>query len=405
MKALFHIATIITLLLVAPHQQSTQLPEIQLTVDSTYNVGYPVSFNINSSLASTQAVLVIKDSWGLHALPTELAPGTNVIIIPTALTTKSGRVDLELWVNEDLSAKTHFNMAPQNLKQPFPEVYTGPRFLLAGGADEAMMVATPLDSLDNPLPEGTEVNYRVRGRGGDQLSTGVIQGLFTYHMFNSDRQTGIMTAHMTCANSSSPEFDFFVKSAAPGDFNIIQDQLHQEADGQQLVRITTDELTDSLGNVLVDGTIVRFIAESSLGSFNQYSAPTINGVAVAEFPFPAEAQSWNLKALIPGYARSNRLEIVFEPSLKELTAHYQLETHSLVIGPLITRFGNQIADGTKIKVLLKTPDKHSIELITTTRLGMSRVDLASAKIPNGTYDIEFYGGGLKLELNKVTIEI
>jgi len=393
------------MLLVARSQNPTQLADIQMKVDSTYKVGYPVSLSINSSIALTQTMVLIKDSWGLYTLPAEIESGANIVIIPPTLTTKSGRVDLEFWADGILYAQTHFNLAPQNIKHPVPEVYTGPRFLLAGGEDEAMMVATPLDSLDNPLPEGTEVNYRIRGRGGDQQSTGGVQGLFTYHIFNSDRQTGTMTAHMTCANTSSPEFDFFVKSAAPTNFTITRDQLHQAADGQQLVRITTNEITDTLGNILVDGTIVRFIAESTTGSFNQFSAPTINGIAVAEFPFPAEAQSWNLKAIIPGYAGSNQLEIVFEPSLKELIAYYQPEANSLVIGPLVTKFGNQIADGTKIKVLLKNQNNQLIEITTTTRLGMSRVDLASAKIPNDTYDIEFYGGGLKLELNKVTIEL
>jgi hypothetical protein len=260
-----------------------------------------------------------------------------------------------------------------------------------------------LDSLDNPLPSGTEVQYNIRGGSGVQSKSSEISGLFAYDLFKSDRQTGIMNAYVACLNSSSQEYDFFVKSAAPTNFGIIQNKLHQDADGQQLVRLVTTTIMDSLKNVIVDGTTVRFTVRTSSGSFSQMTAPTINGVAYAEFPFPQEQQSWQVNALIPGYANSNNLELDFEPALDGILARYNSHKNTLDIGPLVTRFGNLTADGTPLKIVLKQSDK-TIELSATTRLGLAKVDLNSAKVPDGVYDILFKAGGKELVLKAINIE-
>ncbi len=376
---------------------------VAILSDSTYEAGTPIKLSFNASSEIGKALLIIRDSWGLHSMPIDLQPGNNALTLPAHLSVKTGLLDVEVWVQSVMLAKDTFSIVPQEITQPIPEVYTGPRFLIAGGTDQAMIVATPLDSLDNPLPTGTEVQYKVRGGDGVQSKSSEVDGLFAYDLFRSDRQTGIMNAYIACLESSSQEYDFFVKSSSPVDFSIIQNKLHQDADGQQLVSVVTATITDSLNNVIVDGTVVRFAIRTSSGSFSQMTAPTINGVAYAEFPFPLEPESWLVNALIPGYATSNTLTLDFEPALDEILARYNPNKNTLDIGPLVTRFGNLTADGTPLKIVLRQDDK-KIELSTTTRLGIAEVDLSSAQVPDGVYDIVFTAGGKELVLKKINIE-
>jgi len=403
MKLLATIAIILCAGVVAVEQSNSRQLEVAILCDTAYVVGKSFDIRIEASDNDESGVLLIKDSWGLHPHPVVISAGSNTIKWPVPLSQKAGQVKVEYWTKSKRLATASFRLLPQKTMQPIPEVYTGPRFLIAGGVDEAMMVATPLDSLDNPLATGTEVQYKIRGRGGVQSTTGSMTGLFAHTVFQSDLQSGIMNAYISCQQSSSQEFDFFVKSGAPIDFTIIQSKVHGDADGQQLVSVVTDVITDSLQNIIVDGTTVRFGVTTSDGSFSQMTAPTINGVAYAEFPFPQKQQTWKMRALIPGFARSNVLEINFEPSLDEILAHYNPQKNTLDIGPLLTTFGNLAADGTRLKIVLQQHDQE-IELSATTRLGQAKIDLSTARVPSGTYDILLTAGGKELILKAINIE-
>lgn len=367
----------------------------------SYTVGETITIGISAPSDTPRGFLVIQNAWASSIMEIDFQSSTEVTL-PTQFIQKSGLLILRLMVDNKLAGSKQLWLSPQPAAQGQPEVYTGPRFLLAGGEVNAMMVATPLDSLDNPLNSNTAINFKLRSSQDKWLHNTVTEHLFAYYIFPSSNQKGIMSGHVTCGENSSPDYDFYVTPNLPEDFSISFDRLHQEADGHQLIKFTTGVIRDSLNNIVADGTLVKFKVKNENQEYYLATGLTVNGVAQVDLPFPVKAEKWQIKAFISGYAQSDPVSLDFSNSLGHMPWKFYKNNRLLTLGPLKTTFGNTVADGTNILVDITGEDLHK-QLMITTFQGSAEANLGEVEFPDGIYEIVLNCGGLqtKIPLTKI----
>ncbi len=303
----------------------------------------------------------------------------------------SGRFELTLYYQDKVLSKNIITMVPGTSYAPEVEAYCGPKQILAGGEDFTMVIGSSLDSLDNPWPVGTEITYRYVFKSHAKLRTAKTKVLHSYVRFYSDNESGTPVISVAKDNSSRNEFDITIYPNHPKSFKLSYDRAHPYADGKQITTIVTNEIIDTLGNRIADGSMVYFEIKTSYGEIMQAMGTTVGGIADITLPAPAKAMDWSVRAYIEDYSQSNTISIPYLPSVKPFAIQWTKD-QQLIIGPVTGFLQQYVPNYTEMEVMICAAHTEVTKTIYS-REGMAFLDVGEMGLEKGTYTVTVGCGG------------
>jgi hypothetical protein len=272
--------------------------------------------------------------------------------IPATITKRAGVVQWNLVLDEHVIQNGQFQLLPATQNLGALENYLGPRSIVANVRDYTMLVAIPTDLLDNMLPDGTVVSLNQQFKNQITKTPYSLEKGFAWQRISAPLTTGRMSTGSTLDNISSKELVADVFPDVAVDFQLSLDQNHEYADGNEISTFKTSQIKDEHGNVMTDGTLVKFFMSDASGARWQTIAPTINGFAFAKAIHPQTPTTWNVKALIQGIAESPELKVTFNSIIDTIPIQVRNGT-TIVVGPLTSYLGQIIPDGIQVTIGLQ----------------------------------------------------
>lgn len=315
------------------------------------NSGITVLFKTFDKSAYQKINFMISGTYGSSLLHATLKNNKLVIKIPPEITKHSGAVAWQLISDQKTLQNGSFKLMANIKALKTIENYLGPRSIMANVRDYTMLVSIPVDSLDNLLPDGTKVSLQHQFKGTisqqyKRLSTG-----FTWQRIRAPLRTGRLITGSTINYISSKELVTDVFPDIPTAFKIMEDSNHNYADGNELITIKTDQINDAHGNIITDGTLIKFFIKNDQNKKWQTTASTINGYAFAKALHPERPSIWTVKGIIPGMVESPELRIKFQSVLKQIPIQ-EPKNGRITIGPLTSYLGQLIPDGIPVTIEL-----------------------------------------------------
>ena len=350
---------------------------------------------------------VVSGTYGTTVIKPQLDQDQLAIHIPEVISQHSGIIEWKLIAGETTLERGSFKLLP-NIKQlKTVENYVGPRSIIANERDYTMLVSIPVDSLDNMLPDQTVVQMSKQFKGDITSTKKEIKSGFAWQRIPAPLTTGRLITGSTLQQISSKELvvDIFPDIAVP--FKITKSSNHNYADGNEIIieeneynripiaRIPimiktskcnlhkkTDQIKDSHGNIMTDGTLVTFFIKDDHDNSWQTTASTVNGYAFAKALHPQAPSTWTVKGVINGMVESPELNITFKSIIDKIPFSFS-ENKTVTIGPLTSYLGQLVPDG--IPVQLKIDGS---EIILKTHNGIATYTFDTKIIEPNTYDIQ-----------------
>lgn len=301
--------------------------------------------------ATSEMVLVLQHAFGVQVVAGTPDNGQVRFDLPSAITNKSGEVSAILYAGGEELHSRSLQIVPDVSRPGLIEAYCGPKHLVTDRNDNTMVVASVLDSLDNPFPESTETVYTLTSRGRPtqkKVATGPLHS-FTRFMAPDIEGYGTLTVTSDTLSHTAFRIDFYAND--PVDFRIACLREHDYADSEQLVTLETEVMRDRHGNVIGNGTIVHFMIENTEGARTMAVARAVEGRAACRMPAPAHPTVWRVRAEVPYYAKSsNVLSVTFRPSLRDYPVRVDMAQGTLLVGPVTGYMGQYLADATPVQV-------------------------------------------------------
>jgi len=275
----------------------------------------------------------------------------------------------------------------------------GPRSIVADGAHWTMLVAVPIDRYGNPLADGFPVTIRAQHpvpEGEDPLAalevqTGQVERLFAWVRVYSRTKAGRTFLSVNAGDAASPERDVQEVPGTPVSFALYAVPAVAVADGRQTVEISSDQIRDRFGNLLLDGMNVQLLSDSADGSRRMIPTFTQDGRIYATLQSPDQPGELVLHALIDGVL-SEPLSLRFTdgpavqpfPVAMELTDTYL----NLTAGPLLGPIDQFIPDGTTVYFTITDPDGVPIEAEAVAEYGYATLQLRREDLMVGAYRVK-----------------
>lgn len=352
--------------------------------DTVVNAGEQMVLFLDDYPSTEYAWLI--HSYGMDVLFPVEERGKLAVKIPRLHTEKKGIILVEGYLSDSKAWECRVQSLPKVKDSPLTiEAYCGPKHLVVGNDDFAMISATALDQYDNPLNGGTmlDVNFLVEGykRVSKIVSDGLVA--FTSVFSPSHRGYGALSVNYGATGSKEFRLDFY--SNDPLDYKLFLTREHEYADGNQLVQIQTSKLLDRFGNSLENGTLIYFNITDSKGKTSIATGETIDGNAAISLPAPLYETSWTITSSIPGYARSTPLMVQFSPSVADFDLSHQ--GRLLKIGPILGHMGQYLKDGTLVNIQLQSVSSaYNFDL--PVENGMTELNYHDRFVSPGTYLLE-----------------
>ncbi len=333
-----------------PKAQNSISIDIEAPLDQEV---HPDGFTIlihSKELSDTETVkLVVSGTYGTTILQPEKSGERWVFSIPPAISTRAGMVEWRLVQHQKTVQSGEFELMPTVKNLGKLENYLGPRSIVASERDYTMQIAIPTDSLDNMLPDRTQLSLNHQFKNQITKTPASLKNGFAWQRIQAPLTTGRITVSSTLQNISSKELVADVFPDVAIDFQIIVDQNHTYADGNEITTFKTSRITDKHGNVMTDGTLVQFFMSDASGTQWQTMGSTINGYAFAKAIHPQTPTTWQVKAVIQGIAESPDLEVTFKSVIEEIPVRLQKDK-TLIVGPLTSYLGQIIPDGVQVTI-------------------------------------------------------
>ncbi|MEM1408672.1 MAG: hypothetical protein AAGG59_17955, partial [Bacteroidota bacterium] len=258
-----------------------QAQQIQFATNPTRMAGHYIilEYQLPENLNGETLKLTLLHNYGMLRLNAAAEDCAVAFELPQSISSNAGAITLRLNGQSGLLSENEFTIVPDTIKLPLMEAYSGPKQILTGGKDYTAVVGTTLDSMDNPWPVNTPVdfNYTYKGQAkNEQVPT---QRLYAYQRFFSDNESGNATITVSSQEASHQEFDLTLYPNFPESFALFESRDHDFADGKQVAEIYTSPIKDRYGNFISDGTLVHFTVYENNRIITQANGETIRGVA------------------------------------------------------------------------------------------------------------------------------
>lgn len=279
----------------------------------------------------------------------------------------------------------------------------GPRTIVTGGEQWTMAVVTPRDALNNPVAENTEVTFRVQHptdptaapATGVETLAAYTQNLLAWTRIYSRNRAGPMRLAVTADFGHSPERLVQATPGRPLPFQLLADKITLPADGRQLVRISSTQISDRFGNVLMDGASATLLA--TMGDAERRSLPviTIDGRLYTTLQAPSTPGTMTVQGWLDGVA-SAPLTLHFTPGPAvqpiNVASKKTAEGIQVIAGPLLGELGQFIPDGTEVTFTITDPHGQSEAVIAPSDYGYAQILLRRLTLVDGDYHVTVTAG-------------
>lgn len=235
------------------------------------------------------------------------------------------------------------------------ESYIGPTTVRTEAEQAYMSVALIKDKFGNASADGLPVMLKTQYKGQIETEKLQVSDGIVYKMGSERNQVGKITLSFQSAAARTKEYQVDVGPGNANDFVLRADREHNKADGNSLVRLSTNVIKDRYNNIVANGTIVQFTIQGKEKK-STVNAFTIEGVARTEVTHPSSSDNWMVSAQIAHLAESNSFNLKFEPALTKMSVDID-EDKRLRIGPLTSYLDQYIPDGFPVKFRITQSNK------------------------------------------------
>ena len=358
--------------------------------------GLNITTTGDTSVAPGQAYLIISSTYATTVIEPEKINDILQFYIPPSFTKRSGVVNYSLYFNNEVSQEGTFRLLPNPKQLGTVETYLGPRSIVANVRDYTMLVSIPTDTLDNTLPDNTEVALKSQFKSNITTTSHEITSGFVWKRIYAPLKTGRVSTGSTIKTISSKELVADVFPDVAQDFTITASSNHNYADGNEIITFKSSQIRDAHGNVMTDGTLVTFFMTNATGAHWQITASTINGYAFAKALHPHFPTTWKVQAAATGIAQSNIITQDFKAILNTIPQP-QITERNLTVGPLTSYLGQLVQNGIEVSLTISNNTYYKLS-----KNGFATFYLKEEDYPAGTYDVVIKTLGLELT-TKVTI--
>ncbi len=308
-----------------------------------------ISINSEAQESMGSIKLVVAGTYGTSVLKPTEKKAKWYFEIPPSISRRAGVIDWKLVDDQKIIQSGQFQLTSMTQNVGQLENYLGPRSIVASERDYTMLVAIPTDTLDNLLPDDTQLFMNHQFKSQIIKSPTKLKNGFAWQRIAAPLNTGRITVGSTLQNISSKELVADVFPDVAVDFKITVDQDHNYADGNAITTFKSSQITDKHGNIMTDGTLVEFFMNDEYGNYWQTMGSTINGYAFAKAIHPQTPATWNVRAVIQGIAESPELNVTYNSVIDSIPVRLQKEKN-IIVGPLTSYLGQIIPDGVQVSI-------------------------------------------------------
>ena len=410
-KALLRLLLALLLLLTACSvNRSTASPQptvtvraLRIAVPTQITAGVPLTVTVQVIPATATSAVLLTAQGTFGFLPQQQQPVNGIARFSFSIvhTRFAGTVELRASADRAMSSAVLQIVPGPGVDPVLPLV--GPRSMVTGGDHWTMAVTTPRDALDNPVAEQTLVTFRVQHpTAPDQPpATGLetleahTQHLLAWARIYSGNYAGAMLLAANADFGHSPERTVMETPGLPVSFHLLADKRRVPADGRQLVRLTSSQITDRFGNVLLDGVHVTVLADIPGQDRRSLPATTVDGRIYTTLQAPSQPGTMTVQAWIAGVA-SAPLPIEFTPgpAVQPILVVTQKAATgmTLIAGPLVGQLGQFVPDGTAVTFTITAPDGSTETVVAPADYGYARILLRQVTLPAGAYQVVVTSG-------------
>lgn len=376
-----------------PNLQTTTSESItENNLIQTYYAGEQVSLSFGSS-EKNNLILFVSNNYGSSLLSPKYKNDNVEFVFPSFLSNKTGVIGWKLISNNKTIKEGLIKIKPTKQVVEI-ETYLGPIFIKAGESEFAHLVSIPVDSLDNPIEKHTEVRVNQQFYNSKTTSTVLTSNLIAFEEIGTRTKSGRISINSICENISSKELSTEINAANPINYQITAQTNHPYADGNQLATMSTSVITDKYGNVVVDGTLVKFFIKNNQNTLLQASGTTINGVATAKINHPNRANKWVITSTVPGMASSQSIQVDFFTAIKDFDVIFSDSNRNIEIGPIKSYMDQLIPDGLEVQLRVFIGDELVFKNNSQSQDGLGIFMLENSILKEGRYNIEIELGGI-----------
>lgn len=368
-------------------QEVPQIMEIEdrtVTTEEQY-----LYFKNPKGIDITTVHLLLSGTYGSLVLTPEILGDKPLFVMPSSFTKRAGVVTYHLVKNEENIQQGTFRLLPETKNLGTVETYLGPRSIAANVRDYTMLVSIPTDSWDNMLPDSTELSLKSQFKNTITTTKHSLATGFAWKRIFSPLKIGRLSTGSTLGDRSSKELIADVFPDTAQDFSINTQSNHDYADGNEIITLGTSQIKDAHGNIMTDGTLVTFYIKDSDGAQWQVNASTVHGYAFAKALHPQSPSTWQITAAITGIAQSEELTQLFNPIIKSIPLHTEVNRH-ITVGPLTSYLGQLVQDGITVTLHIGNLTYESL-----TKKGIVNFNLKEEDVKKGTYILTIQALGIK----------
>lgn len=384
-------------------QPAVAVRALRIAVPAQIRAGVPltVAVYVTPATATSAVLLTAQGTFGFFPQQQQPAAGLVRFTFPLVHTRFAGTVELRASADQ---VETHavLQIVPGLAVDPVLPL-VGPRSIVTGGEDWTMAVTTPRDALDNPVAEQTRVTFHVQHpTAPDQAPASGLATIETYtrHLLawariHSGNYAGTLQIAATADFGHSPERTVLETPGLPVPFQLAADKRSLPADGRQLVHLTSSQITDRFGNVLLDGVNVTVLADMPGQDRRILPATTIDGRIYTTLQAPTQPGMMTVQAWIADIA-SAPLAIAFTPgpAVQPILVVTQTVAAGIALsaGPLVGQLGQFIPDGTDVTFTITAPDRGVQTVVAPADYGYARLLLRQLTLLAGRYEVTVTAG-------------
>lgn len=362
--------------------------ETEVVAGSTIQIKYRTN-------AAVPTYLILNNAYGSSLLEPTREENPATFTFPKEFSQRSGVCHWTMVSNGTARGTGRIVIRPNSQKGTLIESYLGPRSISAGKAAYAMFVVSPTDTYDNPLADNTEIALSYQFENTIQTTPVKLHDLIGWKNIHSTEKSGRILVTASCNDAKSKESTALVYPTLPTNFKIDYTRNHRFADGNQIIRFTTDVIKDKFGNVVSDGTLVSFRALNTEGMRLQTTGTTINGVAIADLLHPTKEENWEVTSFITGTAKSNTIIVHFEAAVKNYNTTFSPDGRTIKIDDITSFMGQWVPDGIPITIEIKSSQGISLNIKrATSKSGSAEFILPADYYPKGNYQLQIEIAGI-----------
>ncbi len=290
--------------------------------------------------------LIFQSTWGLEIREFEIEKDLYI----RKREFNSGLLTITASIKGENKAEKKVEIVPLVPAMPL-DTYLGSKSIIANGSDWALIVGIPSDKHGNLVKEGTPILFKMirpdfaLDNKLDQIKYGLaFQKIFAKTL------AGKTFVGVSTMNVHSREKELLEVADYPVDFNLIVQNTGNFADSRQNLRVKTSILKDRFGNVVPDGTSVKFIVKDPRQKLRQLYSFTLMGSADLYLQNPAVEGTVSIQGFVEGGGKSNIASFSFKNAIQDFPVSYNRKLNKIFIGPVISNLNQVMADGTVVDI-------------------------------------------------------